>query len=278
MMDMHVLEKAARHVRHCWKDARPEAGLILGSGWGAVAEGFNATDRIEYAEIPGLGRAGVAGHTGRLIWAEGSGLETLIFQGRRHWYEGAGWDPVAIPVYILKRLGVRTVILTNAAGGIRRDLAPGTLMMIADHVNLMGANPLAGPHHAFWGSRFPDLSSVYSPPVRRLICNAAHAVGEAIAEGVYLAMSGPCYETPAEVRACRSLGADAVGMSTVPEACLAHAAGLRVGAISCITNTAAGIRRTPLSHEEVTETGCRAMPRMRALMIELWKELARERA
>jgi purine-nucleoside phosphorylase len=276
MIDMHILEKAAKHVGHHWREARPEIGLILGSGWGEVAEGFEATAHIDYADIPGLGKAGVSGHSGRLLWAESAGLETFIFQGRRHWYEGQGWEPVAIPIHVLKSLGARIVILTNAAGGIRKDLVPGTLMMISDHVNMMGANPLAGPHHPFWGPRFPDLTQAYDLTIRRLLCNAARTVGETIAEGVYLAMSGPCYETPAEVRSCRALGADAVGMSTVPEACLAHAAGLRVGGLSCITNAAAGISRTPLSHQEVTAIGMSSLPRMRALMLELWREVRNE--
>jgi purine-nucleoside phosphorylase len=276
MIEMHHIEKALKWVRHRWPEARPEAGLVLGSGWSGVAEGFNSTSWVGYEEIPGLGKTGVVGHSGRLIWAESAGLETFVFQGRRHWYEGAGWEPVALPVYLLKSLGARTVILTNAAGGIREDLTPGSLMVLTDHINMIGANPLTGPHEKFWGPRFPDLSQVYDITVQRLFQNAAKSLGEKLAEGVYLAASGPFYETPAEVRLYGAAGADAVGMSTVPEACLAHAAGLRVGALSCITNAAAGISPAPLSHEEVTEIGFRAMPRMRALILELWKEIRNE--
>ena len=206
--------------------------------------------------------------------AEAAGITTLIFQGRRHYYEGEGWTPVAVPVYVLKQLGVEWVLLTNAAGGVRDDLRPGSLMILSDHINNMGTNPLLGPHHACWGPRFPDLSNAYALPMRAALKRAAMSCGLGVGEGVYFASSGPFYETPAEIKAYRTLGADAVGMSTVPEALLANAAGLRVAGLSCITNSAAGISANPLSHEEVTETSKQTMPKMIAMISSFWKEMA----
>ncbi|MBU0677543.1 MAG: purine-nucleoside phosphorylase [Verrucomicrobia bacterium] len=273
-MKRDILEHASETVRAAWPQCNPVCGLILGSGWSDVAEAFSIRETMNYDEIPGLGAAGVAGHAGRLCWAEYAGIETLIFQGRRHWYEGVGWTPVALPVFMLNSLGAESVILTNAAGGIREDLHPGDLMIIDDHINNMPENPLAGPHDDFWGLRFADQSTVYDRSLTAKIEAAAMALGQHISRGVYLASSGPTYETPAEVRAFRAWGADAVGMSTVPEAMLANAAGLNVAGISCITNYAAGISKEPLTHEEVTETTAKAMPKMKELLLTFWKELA----
>lgn len=277
MIDRKILEQALAFVRGRWPKAQPEMGLILGSGWSEVVDSFNVAASIPYEDIPGLGRTGVVGHTGRLVLAEASGIETLIFQGRRHFYEGVGWTPIALPVFLLKSLGAKGVLVTNAAGGVRVDLVPGKLMIIEDHINLLGANPLVGPHDAFWGPRFPDQSEVYDLKLRRLLSLAGKDAGEELARGVYLADSGPTYESPAEIRAFRTLGADAVGMSTVPEALLAKAAGLRVAGLSCITNCAAGISAHPLSHEEVTEATKQAMSRMKQVVLNFWKEVARER-
>lgn len=275
-IDRHALDKALSHVLKIWPGARPEIGLILGSGWSEVANAFHIAASISYEEIPALGKAGVVGHAGRLLLAEYAGLETLIFQGRRHFYEGVGWTPIACPIFLLKSLGGKAVLITNAAGGTRPEWKPGTLMIIEDHINFLGANPLVGPHDPFWGPRFPDQSEVYDVTLRRLLHLAGRAVGEELVRGVYLADSGPTYETPAEIKAFRALGADAVGMSTVPEAMLARAAGLRVAGLSCITNAAAGISSVPLSHEEVTETTKRAMARMKNVVLQFWKEVARE--
>lgn len=273
--DLEKLNLAAAFVRKAFKGARPKTGLICGSGWGGVVKAFKLRGQIPYEDIPGLGRPGVQGHSGRLLWAEASGIETFIFQGRRHFYEGEGWLPVAIPPFILSKLGAKSVLLTNAAGGIRDDLKPGRLMLIRDHINFIGTNPMIGPHVEALGPRFADQSSVYNAELRDAARRAAAAVVEPLAEGVYLAGSGPFYETPAEIRMYRTLGADAVGMSTVPEAQLASSMGLRVAAISCITNLAAGISPTPLSHKEVTEATDAAMPRMKALVAAYWRELAR---
>lgn len=276
MIDRKQLDKALAYVRGKWPSARPEMGLILGSGWSEVVDAFHIAATLPYEEIPGLGRTGVVGHAGRLVLAESSGIETLIFQGRRHFYEGVGWTPIALPVFLLKSLGAKGVLITNAAGGVRSDLVTGKLMIIEDHINFLGANPLVGPHDDFWGPRFPDQSEVYDVTLRRLLTLAGRDAGEELPRGVYLADSGPTYESPAEIRAFRTLGADAVGMSTVPEAMLAKAAGLRVAGLSCITNSAAGISATPLSHEEVTEATRNAMARMKTVVLNFWKELARE--
>lgn len=276
MIDRKTLDQAAGFIRGRWPNAKPTMGLILGSGWSEVVESFEIADAIPYEQIPGLGKTGVVGHAGRLVLAKSSGVETLIFQGRRHFYEGVGWTPIALPVFVLKTLGAKGVLITNAAGGVRADLKPGTLMVIDDHINFLGANPLVGAHDPVWGPRFPDQSTVYNAKLRGLLDRAGAAAGETLPHGVYLADSGPTYESPAEIRAFRTLGADAVGMSTVPEALLANAAGLKVVGLSCITNLAAGISKQALSHEEVTESTKQAMARMKAVLLAFWKEVARE--
>lgn len=275
-MDASIFEKAFKFVRNHWPKAKPTCGLICGSGWSDVVAAFRAKETIPYDQIPGLGLPGVAGHAGKLVWAVNKGHDTLIFQGRRHWYEGEGWTPVAIPIFLLKSMGVTNLVVTNAAGGIRKDLKPGDLMLLEDHINFIGNNALIGAHNKFWGPRFPDQSCVYDLGLRRVAEKAAKKARVNLKHGVYLAASGPAYETPAEIRAYRILGADAVGMSTVPEALLAHAAGLRVMGLSCITNFAAGITKEPLSHDEVTSATKAAMPRMKALLSEFWKELSHE--
>jgi purine-nucleoside phosphorylase len=274
--DRVALESAVDIVRTRWPAARPRAGLILGSGWGEVARAFDVRAEMPYAQVPNLGNPGVASHAGRLAWAVCGGGETLIFQGRRHLYEGSGGLPVMLPVYLMKRLGVTTVVLTNAAGGIRPGLRAGDLMPITDHINGMGANPLTGPHDPVWGPRFPDQTRIYRPELLAMLGRAGAAAGGLVEPGVYLAVSGPTYETPAEIRAFRIMGADAVGMSTVPEAILANAAGLRVAGVSCISNLAAGIGPSPLSHEDVEAAARAAMPRMQALLKAFWEELGRE--
>jgi purine-nucleoside phosphorylase len=273
-MDQSILDKAFAHVRGQWPKAKPAVGLICGSGWSDVVAAFKEKASLSYGDIPGMGTPGVVGHAGKLAWAELAGVETFVFQGRRHWYEGEGWTPVALPIYLLKKMGARAVVLTNAAGGIRADLTPGTLMIIEDHINLMNANPLLGPHKPIWGARFPDQSTVYDRELRDALERAGSSVGQKLAKGVYMAGSGPFYETPTEIRAWRVLGADAVGMSTVPEAQLANAAGLRVLGLSCITNLAAGVSKNPLTHEEVTATTKAAMAGMKTLIVQLWKEIA----
>lgn len=277
MIQRDILDRAAAAVRQAFPAARPTCGLILGSGWGDVLETFSIKGTLPYEQIPGLGKTGVIGHAGRLVWAEAAGLETFVFQGRRHFYEGEGWTPVAIPPFLLKTFGVSRVLLTNAAGGIRSDLKPGSLMVLSDHLNFMGTNPLIGPHDKIWGERFPDQSKVYDAFLRASLLRSGTEAGAHVSEGTYLAGSGPLYETPAEIRMYRTLGADAVGMSTVPESVLLSAGGIRVAALSCITNLASGISPTPLSHSEVTEAATAAMPRMKATIAVFWKELSHEK-
>ena len=275
-MDYTLLNDALNAVKKAWPEAKPAAGMVLGSGWSDVADAFTIKGTIRYGDIPGLGAAGVVGHAGQLAWAEYAGMETFIFQGRRHWYEGEGWTPVAVPMYLLKMLGASTVLITNAAGGIRSDFNPGTLMVIDDHINCLGDNPLIGAHSEVWGPRFPDQSFLYNEGLRRTMFAGAGKLGIDLKHGVYLAASGPTYETPAEIQYYKTIGADAVGMSTVPEAILANAAGLKVAGLSCITNYAAGILKQPLSHEEVTEATNEAMPRMKSVVLKFWEDIAGE--
>jgi purine-nucleoside phosphorylase len=263
---------AAERVRRTLPDARPSLALIMGSGWRDVIDGFQVEHTLSYGEIPELGATQVAGHGGELMLARHAGVQLLLFSGRRHWYEGAGWDPIAFPIALAKTMGAEGVLLTNSAGGIRSDLTAGTLMIIDDHINLMGINPLVGPALPFWGPRFPDMSRVYDRAYGALCDAAAHQAGVAVAHGVYLAVSGPSYETPAEILAFRRLGADAVGMSTVPEAILAHAAGLRVAGLSCIANAAADAATT-LSHNDVLAGARAAIPLLTRLLqafVEQW--------
>jgi len=276
MIDKEPLDAALAAVRKAFPDAKPRIGMILGSGWSDVAAAFEKLGEISYADIPGLGATGVVGHAGRLLWGKSSGIETLIFQGRRHVYEGVGWEAVAIPVYIIKQMGARAAFLTNAAGGTRAEWEPGDLMIIDDHINMMGRTPLMGAHDPFWGPRFPDQSCVYDKALRAALERAGKEAGLPLRNGVYFAGTGPTFETPAEVRAWRALGADAVGMSTVPEAMLANAAGLRVAGLSCITNMASGILDQPLTHEEVTETTRNSMANMKNLILQFWAELAKQ--
>ena len=265
-MDMQLMGRAYDTLRARLDDAQPSCALVLGSGWSSLTETLSVNRTIDYADIPGLGATGVDGHKGCLHHASTGSLDLLVFQGRRHWYEGAGWEPVALPMYLAKRFGVATVLLTNAAGGIREDLQPGDIMVISDHINAMGGSPLNGPHHALWGPRFPDQTQVYDSELRKHLDGAAGSLQLTLAHGIYAAAAGPAYETPAEVEALRRLGADAVGMSTVPEATLAHAAGMRVLGLSCITNMAAGLARGALSHEDVIRCGREAQPRLRDLV------------
>lgn len=275
-MDYQLLEDAYNAIKTKFSAAKPVCGLILGSGWSEVADAFEIKDVMSYQDIPGLGATGVVGHAGRLALAEYAGIETLLFQGRRHWYEGVGWTPVAVPIYALKKLGVKLTVVTNAAGGIRSDLLPGSLMAITDHVNMLGANPLIGPHNEIWGPRFPDQSTLYNKQYLDLFEAAAKEIDVELKQGIYLAASGPTYETPAEIQSYKIMGADAVGMSTVPEALLANAAGMDVAGLSCITNCAAGILDQPLCHEEVTQATAEAMPRMKALILKFWECYAAE--
>lgn len=246
---------------------RPRLAVVLGSGFGGVAQAVPAAARIPFRRIPGFPVGRVDGHAGELLMATWHGTPVAVLCGRAHYYEGFGFDQVAFPVRVLAAMGVEAVLLTNAAGGIRRGLRPGGFMAIADHINFMGANPLRGSV-ARGMPRFVDLTAVYDAGLRGLLARSAAARGIRLQEGVYLAVSGPSYETPAEIRAFRVLGADAVGMSTVPEAIVARQCGLRVAGLSCITNAAAGLGGKPVSHEEVLDTAQTASARATALVDE----------
>jgi purine-nucleoside phosphorylase len=232
----------------------PRLGLVLGSGLGEFAEWVESRTLIPYEEIPHFKKAGVAGHAGRLVLGKVASVPVAVMQGRYHYYEGHDIADVIFPIRVLARLGIKTLLLTNAAGGIGRDLSPGDLMIIRDHINLMGVNPLRGANDDRLGPRFPDMSQVYDPAFQEIIAEEQREIGLEPKRGVYAGLSGPSYETPAEIRMLAALGADAVGMSTVPEAVCARHMGVNVAGISCITNPAAGISTQPLSHAEVTET------------------------
>lgn len=231
----------------------PEIGLILGSGLGILADEIEDAVAIPYSEIPNFPVSTVHGHAGQLVIGQLSGKTVIAMQGRFHHYEGYTMDKVTFPVRVMKLLGVEKLIVTNAAGGVNKDFTPGDLMLITDHINFM-SNPLIGANDERFGPRFPDMSTAYDKEFQQMARTVAADLNIAIQEGVYLGLTGPTYETPAEIRMARTLGADAVGMSTVPEVIVANHSSMRVLGISCITNMAAGILDQPLNHEEVIET------------------------
>ena len=238
------------------KDPRvPRVGVVLGSGLGIFADSVEEPIVVPYADIPHFKKAGVAGHAGRLVLGRIGPASVAVMQGRLHYYEGHDVGDVVFPLRVLAALGVRSLLLTNAAGGINREFRPGDLMIIRDHINLTGINPLRGTNDERLGPRFPDMSAAYDPAFQEMIDASLREGGLPAHRGVYAGLIGPSYETPAEIRMLAALGADAVGMSTVSEAICARHLGLRLAGISCITNLAAGISPTPLSHKEVTETG-----------------------
>lgn len=247
------VSEAAEWLRARGCGGAPSA-IVLGSGLGDFANGVAGATAIPYAEIPHWPVSRVVGHAGTLVVGTVAGRRVLVLSGRVHAYEGHDLLTVTFAMRVLGRLGTPTVILTNAAGGINPHCSRGALMVIDDHINLMGRNPLAGPNDERFGLRFPDMTEAYSARLRRLADQTARDAGQPIAHGIYIAVLGPSYETPAEIRAFRTLGADAVGMSTVPEAIVARHMGMEVLGISCITNAAAGVFPEPLRHEEVMET------------------------
>lgn len=238
-------------------EKKPEIGLILGSGLGDLAEEIQDADHVPYHALPYFPKSTVKGHKGRFVFGTLEGKEVVAMQGRYHYYEGHSLREVVFPVDVMKELGIEKLIVTNAAGGINLDYMPGDLMLITDHINLLGTSPLIGPNDDATGPRFPDMSAAYDRELVRLAEREAERIGLHVRKGVYLATPGPQYETPAEIRMMRTMGADAVGMSTVPEVIEASHAHLRVLGISCITNMASGILDQPLSHTEVIETADR---------------------
>ena len=254
--EREIIEKSIDIIRRK-TDFVPEIGLILGSGLGDYAEQIENPVVIPYGEIPDFPVSTVAGHAGQFVLGTCKGKNVIAMQGRVHYYEGYSQRMITLPVRIMKRLGVQYMVLTNAAGGVNQNFDPGTLMMIRDHINYSGGNPLMGANWEEDGPRFPDMTRVYAAELRTRLRSAAAKKGIKLEEGVYMMFSGPCYETPAEVRLAGILGADAVGMSTVPEAIVCAHCGIPVIGISCITNFGAGILEQPLNHKEVVETAAR---------------------
>ena len=235
----------------------PRIGVVLGSGLGAFADEIERATEISYTDIPGWPQSTAVGHAGKLVIGTVAGVPVAVMAGRAHLYEGYTQAQAAFGVRVLNRVGVQSMVFTNAAGGINLEYGQGALVMISDHINLQGSNPLIGPNDESFGPRFPDMSEAYSKAYREAANQCAAALNIPLRQGVYAALTGPSYETPAEIRYLRTIGADLVGMSTVPEVIVANHAGMKVLAISCVTNMAAGILDQKINHEEVLETGLR---------------------
>lgn len=267
-MDKSYFDRAAGCFPDVCFERVPDLGIMLGSGWGEALTADETLARISYSDITGLGASTVAGHAGEFILFRRCGRLVAAWCGRRHYYEGVGWEPVVLPVEILRRMGCQKILLTNASGGINPALRPGDFVILRDHINIVGANPLVGPHRPEWGTRFPDMSEVYNRHLAELLHGIANRLALRVMDGVYAYTSGPCYETPAEIQAYKAQGADVVGMSTVPEAVFAKGCGMKVAGVSLVSNLAAGISRRALNHEEVMAAGEAAKPHMAALIDE----------
>jgi purine-nucleoside phosphorylase len=267
------IDEAASYVRS--KTAlQPRAGIILGSGLGHLVESIDVEVNLPYSDIPGARTSTVAGHSGRMVLGRAGQLPVVVMQGRVHFYEGYAMDEVMFLSRVIGRLGIKQLIVTNAAGGVNTSYEAGDLMLICDHINLMGINPLRGPNIDELGVRFPDMTEAYDPSLRQIAREVGKEIGLPLKEGVYLALSGPTYETPAEIRALRILGADAVGMSTVPEVIAMAHMGIPVLGISCITNMAAGILNQKLTHQEVMDTTQRVGKQFVDLVLGVVRKLA----
>lgn len=251
---------------------KPEIGIVLGSGLGDLADQY-CEFAIPYSKIPGFSKSTVEGHKGQLVFATINNRPVVMMQGRIHYYEGHSMQDITYPIKVMKELGVKTVILTNAAGAINKSFKPGDLMVITDHINMMGANPLVGPNDDRFGTRFPDMSEVYNKYLIKRVDAAARNLRIDVKHGVYIASSGPSYETPAEIKMARYLGADAAGMSTVPEAIVANYCGMKVVGISCISNYASGVSTKKLTHEEVIETTNSVKSKFKNLLLFLLKNI-----
>ncbi len=272
-----MLDIASESMRAQIGKRRPTVGLVLGSGLGAFADSLKDPAIVDYGDIPHFPLSTVHGHAGRLVVGESGGVMCAAMQGRVHYYEGHDIARVVFPVRALIRLGIKTFIITNAAGGCNPVYIPGDLVLIADHINLIPEHPLRGENDDKLGPRFPDMTTAYDPELRTLAKVVAQKQGFTLQEGVYCANQGPSYETPAEVRMARTLGADLVGMSTVPEVIVARHMGARVLGISCVTNLAAGMSGQPLSHQEVTETATRVRERFIGLVAGVLEALGKEK-
>ena len=264
-LEFRHAEQAARFVLGKTK-VRPQIAVVLGSGLGDFADEFSSATKIPYAKTPHFPRSTAVGHAGQLVIGNVGGIAVAGMQGRVHLYEGYSVQEVAFPMRVFARMGIKAVILTNAAGGINRNYSQGGLVVIRDHINLQGVNPLSGPNEERFGLRFPDMTQAYDPEFHRFVTEEGKKLGLNMHQGVYVAVPGPSYETPAEIYAFRAMGADLVGMSTVSEVIAARHSGMRVLGISCVTNMAAGTTDAPLNHEEVLETTQRVKGQFIALL------------
>lgn len=269
---MNNILETVNYLNNITQNFEPEIAIILGSGLGDFADSFGGI-RVAYSDIPNFSVSNVIGHKSQLIFAEIFGKKVVMMQGRFHYYEGYSINQIVYPISVFKKLGVKKIIITNAAGGVNSAFNAGDLMLITDHINLMGTNPLIGKNCDDLGVRFPDMSNVYASELRELAQECACKLGITLQEGVYVANSGPNYETPAEVRMLQVIGADAVGMSTVPEAMFANYCGIKVLGISCITNLAAGLSDKKLSHDEVVETANIIKDKFKQLLSEILKNM-----
>jgi len=268
--------QAAAHFLLGQTPLRPKIGLVLGSGLGGFADELTDVTRIPYTNIPFFPRSTAVGHAGQLAIGQAAGIPVAAMQGRVHLYEGYSAQEVAFPMRVFDCMNIRAVILTNAAGGINQEYKQGALVVLTDHINLQGHNPLVGPNDERFGPRFPDMTQAYWKPYREIALAAARKLGKPLYQGVYAALLGPNYETPAEIRYLRTIGADLVGMSTVLEVIAARHMGLKVLAISCVTNMAAGILDQVLNHQEVLDTGERVKGDFVALLREVLPEMAKD--
>ena len=262
------MEQTIKFINQQTQNFRPEIGIVLGSGLGELADEF-CRFSINYSDIPNFASSTVQGHKGKLVFAEINGKNVVMMQGRIHYYEGHPLNIITYPIKVLAKLGIKTLILTNAAGAVNPNFKPADLMLITDHINFMGSNPLIGKNDEQFGVRFPDMSEIYKKNLQDIAKKCAKNLNINLKEGVYLATTGPSYETPAEIKMFGLCGADAVGMSTVPEATVANYCGLNVLGISCITNHAAGVSDTTLSHSEVIESAELAKNKFKGLIKEI---------
>ncbi|MFQ5533381.1 MAG: purine-nucleoside phosphorylase [Sphingomonadales bacterium] len=254
-------------VKKRYNGVMPEVALVLGSGLNGIAEAMDIETAISNSDVPGFPQPSVQGHAGRMLIGRLDGAPVVCLQGRVHFYEGQGLDAMVVLVRTLKALGVKTLVLTNAAGSLNPEVGPGSLMALTDHINFAGVNPLIGPNDDEIGPRFPDMTGAYDSELRQTLFAAAADEGVHLNEGAYLMVSGPNFETPAEIGAFRVMGADAVGMSTVPECLVARHCGMRVAAVSTITNLAAGLSGDPLTHDETMEVGARASEQLTRVLV-----------
>jgi purine-nucleoside phosphorylase len=268
-------ESAAKFL-HSQTSLRPKIGLVLGYGLGSFADDLSDATRIPFSNIPFFPRSTAVGHAGQLVIGNAAGIPVAAMQGRVHRYEGYSAREVVFPMRVFDQMNVHAVILTNAAGGINLEYKQGALVVITDHINLQGDNPLVGPNDDRFGPRFPDMTQAYWKPYRELALQAAQKLEKTVYQGVYAALLGPSYETPAEIRYLRAIGADLVGMSTVPEVIAARHMGVKILAISCVTNMAAGILDQPINHEEVLETGERVKGDFVALLLAVLPAIAKD--